>query len=301
MDHEQDHGHLVSSQPQITLSQYEYRVSRLPVRRYPRRRRRQHETTSPEHADVVTLAPIPSSPNAATTSRDDNQIAHDNTMTDEQPENEPIEHNDHSPIQHTAPAQMQDECHSLPSADNIDEYDSNSKPDNTFTAPTAHMYLDDDDDHALLRDADTCDSDVPTTNTDDEEDKHDIDYVSPMSTQDDSSARSREKRKVLKDVDTNSIGSPVRGKSSRTKKKSRHSSAFEAVLSSNQLIMVRNGSVESGSFHVPYFQISRRVTLTLNRKTHAHRPTRMRSRTHKCTSDMIYENLQGQQGLLRRQ
>jgi len=303
MDNKQDFDHLVSSQPQITLSQYEYRVSRLPVRRHPRRRKRQHQAPTPEHSDEVTPSAAFPSPNPATSSGDSNQAALElsNITPARQSKNEPFEHNDHLPTQNTVSAHMQNECHSLPSADTILEYDSNSNLDNTFTAPTAHMYLDDDGDQALLRDANDCDSDVPTTNPDDEDDEQDSNYVSPISTQDDRSARIRSERKVLNDVDINSTESPLRKKSSRPRKRSKLSSAFEAVLASNQLIMVSNGSVESGSFHVPYFHTFCSITLTLTRKLHTLRPTRMRSKTHKCTSDTIHENHRGQQGLLRRQ
>jgi len=298
---EQGLDHLVSSQPQITLSQYEYRVSRLPVRRHPRRKKRQYQHQAPlgEHSDDLILIAVSSSPYLATTRVENNQPAHglSSTTPAGQPEIELSEHNEHVPMRHAVPAHTQNECHSLPSADTIPEYDSNSNLDNTSTAPTAHMYLDDDGDQALLRDADACDSDVSPANPDDEEDKHDFDYVSPISTQEDNSAHTSRKRKALKDVDPNSTESPTRKKSSRTKKKSKPSSTFEAVLASNQLIMVSNDSFEGGSFHVPYLHILHRITLTFHRKTHTHHPTRMTSRSRRCTSVTHPENHRRQQGL----
>lgn len=289
---DEHNNHLVSSQPQITLSQYEYRVSRLPIQRHHRRRRRRRQDASIGRWAEVTSAVGFTSHRESVSEFDDNtepsldsnvklnennSLHHTNT--------DPVKDDGYNLVIHAFPEKTTKAYNSLPTADITPEYKTHSPFDHTLVAPIAPMYIDDVDDQALLQDANDCDSDMSTTHpTDDDKKYDDPNFVSPVSTQGSSSTLYSRKRKALHALNTNAARShSPHKKSSSSRKKTISSSTFGTLSLSNQLVLMPNDSVEAGSFQVAHFQCSYSTLLTRTRKFHVHHRTRTRLRTHKCT------------------
>lgn len=201
--------------PQITLSQYEYRIARLPKRKYPRRRRRLHFDESAAIEENQS-------------EQQDSPVVTDEDVASEEPL---LDHSKPQLDQGKKPVLTNSQIHSSSSVHSQQlQYDAG------FTAPIAPMILNDDD-LELLQLGETSDNDVPRFDDID-------DMLVLQELENDTHSKRKRKRRSTKIApdDRDFVDTTTQ----RSKKKRKRAS--EAVLPwTDQLIMMRDDMTPSGS------------------------------------------------------
>jgi len=223
---------------QITLSQYEYRVARLPKRDFTRRRRRhcqsltsstsmQYQLVTESEADLLVV------PSSETTDDDDNtsqrvdvRIPESNHLRQQSPQ--PKRVTAQQPFHSSSIPNIANELRSYPHVDAVSP-----------TSPMPMQMQMDDDDRELLRLASPCDSDVPSRDADKSRGlRSETRALTPDSTAD-----------TRGSVDSAYTNRPQRRPTKKVAKK-RKNKLSDLNLLGNQLVMVASGPGETTSFNV---------------------------------------------------
>jgi hypothetical protein len=221
---------------QITLSQYEYRVARLPKRDYTRRRRhRQQLTASTSQLLIDSEADLLVVPSSETIVDDADEHQLLNVRTPESKRLIP-----HTPQPERITAQQHFHSSQIPNITNSSHLKSHE--DAVLPAPSSSMPMQmpmDDDDRELLRLASPCDSDVPSRDNDESRSLRSKTRVLTP----ESSTTSR--RSVDSSYTEQLPNRPVR----RAKKK-KINKLSDLNLLGNQLVMVASGPEDTMSYNV---------------------------------------------------